>query len=757
MTRSVATILKLYKENPSQLTRAELLFVRVELKRLEKKQGGAAGEDAYEKIKREAAKRRRDASAAGRDIGPVPDIADVARREACRNDLAAFCRVYNPAAFRLPWCEYHFRAIRRIEEAATKGALYAFAFPRGRGKSTIARHASLWAVAYGWCRYVFMIGSNQDKADEALDGVKKVIRFLPLFAADFPEIAHAFVALKGISNKAAGQTCGGESTLIEWGKGQITLPTVPPPANWPPGWPLRADGMVPTSGSIISASGLTGEGLRGSVVTLATGEFLRPDLILLDDPQTADSAKSPSQCADRERLIAADLLGMAGPDKPISAVMPCTVIYPGDAADHLLDRALYPLWRGERAGLLKSMPADLTAWEQYRQVWAACAAKEPSDYDEANAYYLAHRAQLDAGAEASWAESKYDNEVSAIQHAMHRYLRSARAFWSEDMNCPLPLEEPSPDELKHDEITARLNHHARGLVPAWAQRLTAFIDVQHHLLWYAVCGWSEDFTGCVLDYGAWPDQRRPYFTKADARPTLAAATGVGSLEGSVWAGLEALTGQLLGRDWVAEGGALLRVERCLVDFGEGQLSDLVKKFCRESRHAAVLLPSKGMGLTAARNPIDEWRKKPGERRGHNWIIPVPERGRGRYLLFDANLCKSFLAGRLRQPLGEPGALTLFGSDADAHRMLADHFCSEYTVQTSRKASKSTTGREVQEWMERPNRPDNDLWDCCVGAAVAAAERGCALKEMRQAARAAGGQRRTLAEMQADARRRREGR
>src|SRR5262249_3527758 len=159
----------------------------------------------------------------------------------------------------------------------------------------------------------------------------------------------------------------------------LILPTVPPPANWPRSWALRGDGMVPTSGSVVSASGLTGDGIRGSLLTLPTGDSLRPDLVLLDDPQTAESARSPAQNAMREQLIAADVLGMAGPGRTISAVMPATVIAPGDMVDCLLDRQKHPLWRGERTRMLRSMPTDLDAWERYREVWARCALREPPD------------------------------------------------------------------------------------------------------------------------------------------------------------------------------------------------------------------------------------------------------------------------------------------------------------------------------------------------------------------------------------------
>ena len=72
-----------------------------------------------------------------------------------------------------------------------------------------------------------------------------------------------------------------------------------------------------------------------------------------------------------------------------------------------------------------------------------------------------------------------------------------------------------------------------------------FVDVQQNLLFFVVTGWEDDFTGVVIDYGAWPDQKRAYFTARDAQPTLAQAARGAGLEGSIYAGLEALTGKYL--------------------------------------------------------------------------------------------------------------------------------------------------------------------------------------------------------------------
>lgn len=614
----------------------------------------------------------------------------------------------------------------RIEEAVKQGELFALAMPRGSGKTAIVRHAALWAASYGHCRYAFVIGANAGKAEDSLASIKVFMRFLDLYGKDFPEIAHPVRELRGTANRAGGQKCFGRSTMIAWGKDRIVLPTVPPPKGWPKSWPLRADGMVPSSGSVIGTSGLTGEGIRGSVMTLTTGEQLRPDLVLLDDPQTDESARSLTQNTEREQLVSAGVLGMAGPGGRLAAIMPCTVIQAGDMADRILDRKLHPLWRGERTRLLRSMPVDLARWEEYFELYRRCAQKEPPDYGEAIDYYRDKQSWLEEGAEASWPERKRDWEVSAIQHAMHLYCRDVRAFFSEYQNDPLPLTPPSPGDLTADQIAGRVNRVPRGVSPIDCTRLTAFIDVQQDLLFWCVCAWADGFTGAVVDYGTYPDQRRSYFSLREALPTLSQATGVGSLEGSLFAGLSTLTQSLLGRDWRSQSGGPLRVERLLIDAGWGQSTDLVRRFCRQSPHVALLIPSFGRGISAAGNPIADWPKREGERRGLEWMIPPARPGQVRHVLYDANYWKCFLFARLGQPLGERGALTLFGTEPHAHRLFADHLTAEYRVRTTGR------GREVEEWRQRPHRPDNHWLDCAAGCCVAASLLGVDLAETQEA-------------------------
>lgn len=676
----------------------------------------------YDKYRSQQADIARKASAGRREIGGIPPIADVARRDRCRKSLKEFCETYNPAAFHMAWSDDQLRSLARIEEAATRGAMYAFAEPRGSGKTTRCRMAALWAVSYGYCRYLYLLGANAEKAKDSLAAIKTMVRFLPEYAADFPEISYPATMLGGIANRAAGQTCGGESTLIEWGQDRIVLPTVRPPDNWPAGWPLRADGMVPTAGAVLGTSGLTGDGIRGSVVTLTTGEQVRPDFVILDDPQTDESAKSPSQNATREELIGGAVLGMAGPGRPIAAVMPCTVIAPGDCIDRILDRTRHPLWRGERSRLLRSMPADMAAWKAYFEVYADCAQAEPPDFGPANAYYLAHRAELDAGAEAAWDARKGDGDVSAVQHAMHLYFRNPRVFWAEYQNEPLEAEL-LPGALTFDPAAVlareRMAGTPRGSVPREGDRLTAFIDIGDHLLWYGVVAWDGRFGGTVIEYGTHPAQSRAYFKATDPRPGLADVYPGLSKSQRVFAGLSALLPRVVGAEYPREVGGGLRVSRCLVDSGDGDTADAVLKAVRASPLAALVYPSKGVGRSLTQVEVGRWKLRDGERSGWNWKLTAPAAGRGRGVQFDTDVWKTFLHERLTTPPGGAGALTLFGDDPKQHALLADHLAAEYAE------PQEVRGGKFQKWVERPHHPDNHWLDVLTGCCVAASVDGLA--------------------------------
>jgi len=667
----------------------------------------------YAAHKEAARARAAAASASGRDIGTLPAVADPERKRKAEESFRSFCESYFPLTFHLKWSGDHLRVVAKIEQAVLHGGLFAMAMPRGSGKTCLAECACLWAILFGHREFVCLIGSDEGHASGMLESIKTELECNELLAADFPEVCFPIQCLGGIANRCAGQLYQGKRTQIGWTANEVILPAMPD---------------SPASGAIIKVAGITGR-IRGMKFKRPDGQTARPSLVVLDDPQTDEAARSLSQCATRERILAGAVLGLAGPGRKISGIMPCTVIRPGDMADHVLDREKHPEWNGERTKLVASFPANEKLWAKYADLRAE-SLRAHGDLRDATAFYRAHREELDAGAVVAWPERFNHDEASAIQHAMNLKLQDEAAFFAEYQNEPLPEKAADEGLLSADQIAAKVNGMRQGEVPVGCNHLTMFVDIQGKLLFYLVAAWEEDFTGYVIDYGAYPRQRRAYFTLRDALPTLQAAAPGAGLEGAVYAGLEQLCNAQLGREWRRDDGASLKIERCLIDANWGTSTDIVYQFCRQSAHAAVLLPSHGRFVGAASVPFHEYKRRPGDRVGLNWRIPnVAGKRAIRHALFDANYWKSFVHARLAVAMGDRSCVSLFGRDAETHRLLAEHLTAEYRVKTQGR------GRVVDEWKPRPEAQDNHWLDALVGCAVGASMQGAALPQAGGAAHA----------------------
>ena len=673
-----------------------------------------SGLTGYEVVKESARARNAALSASGRDIGDLPEVVHPRRKKRARKSFEVFCRSYFPQTFHLPWSPDHLKAIGRIETGVLRGGLFAFAMPRGSGKTSLCETACIWAMLIGAREFVCLIGSDEGHAQEMLDSIKAELEANDRLLEDFPEAVYPIHCLEGIANRCAGQLYQGRRTHICWTAREIVLPTIPD---------------SPASGAVIRVAGLEGR-IRGMKFKRPDGASVRPSLVILDDPQTDESARSAAQCQKRESILAGAVLGLGGPGKKIAGVMPCTVIRPGDMADRILDREKHPEWQGERTKMVYAFPTNEKLWATYAQI-RADSLVSGSDGSEATEFYRKHRAEMDAGSEVAWPQRHHPDELSAIQHAMNLRLQDEAAFFAEYQNEPLPEDEGDPDMLTADQIAAKTNGMRHGEVPVGATHVTAFIDVQKECLFYLVCAWEEDFTGYVIDYGTWPPQKRAYFTLRDVTRTLGRSFPNAGLEGSIYAGLEKLTEELLGKEWRRDDGAAMRVERCLIDANWGQSTDVVYQFCRQSAHSAVLLPSHGRYVGASSVPFAEYKRKAGDRVGHHWRIPnVKGRRAVRHAVVDTNYWKSFVNARLAVPMGDPGCLSLFGRKAAEHRLLADHLTAEYRVKTEGR------GRTVDEWKPRAGNPDNHWFDCLVGCAVAGSIQGAVLfgTEAREQAR-----------------------
>lgn len=660
----------------------------------------------YGRHKDKAAKRQATVSAKGRDIPELPQVAQPKRREKCRRSLAAFLTTYFPLAFPLKWSPDHLKVIAKVEQVVLQGGLFALAMPRGSGKTTICERAVLWAVLYGHHKFAMLVGATAEKAEESVDKIKGELESNDLLFEDFPEACIPCRRLEGLPNRAAGQTYRGNPTRILWGKRTVVLATIPDAV---------CSGAIIKTGAIKSA-------VRGANVRRRDGSVERPTVVLMDDPQTRGSAKSLKQTAEREQVIAADVLGLAGPGKTISALMTCTVIEPDDVSDRILNRQLHPQWQGERMKLLYQFPKNMGLWDKYWELATNLFAQDATPETvraELNALYRKHRKAMDEGGVVAWEERKEPQHLSALQCAMELFYRDPEAFASEYQNEPLTKEVDTDELQTADQIVRRVNAYPRNRIPLRAQRLTAFVDVHDKVLYWMICWWDDDFTGGILDYGTWPDQRKSLFTQRAAQYTLKVATKKLKVVEAIKAGCRALFDDLLAREWNRDAdNAVMKIDRILVDAGYQYAGKEVRAAVRETAaYPRGISTSHGKGIKETDKPMSEWAVKSGKPGFHYRRQPYQNSTQW-HTLVDTNFWKTFVHEGLSQDPNDSQSISLFQAEAAVHRLLAQHLTAESRV---RKSSGSQT---VDIWTHLPAKPDNHWFDCLVGCAVAARELGC---------------------------------
>lgn len=628
------------------------------------------------------AERSRQRSRMGRDIYPIPVIRSPQTRMRCRDDLGAFCSHYLPYWFTKPFGSPHLALIRSLETILRDGGRQAVAMPRGSGKSTIVAAAIMWALLYGHRRYVVVVGANSKSAHKfiSLIGTTLATKNTPL-SYDFPEATYPIQCLGGSAIQARGQHYRGELTRINITTEQLILPTIP---------------RSPASGSRVVALGI-GSAIRGQSAEAPDGTILRPDCVLLDDVQSDADAISPARIDKLSGLISGVIKGLARSGERLAQISTCTVVSVDDLADKMLND---PLWHGLRTSALSTMPTNLDAWREYKDVLFERGE------DDARLYYREHFDELTEGASASWPED-YDSShyEDAIHYNMTLWAEDERSFWAERQNQP---QRPSGLQtiLSAGEIASKLSYIPHYDCHEKTYKITAGIDVHDDIIYYSVIGLQTDYTASILDYGTYPKQNRPYFYRGSGIINLTQVYG-GEAASNVLQGLEALLRDLSQLRFRIEGGAgELAIERILID--SGWRNEVIYEAIRRSQVSGAIA-CKGVSIRASQKPMNDWGRKAGRVKGWHIVEERIEGGR-HVILVDVNYWKTRLHEALSTPPGQAGEMTVFGDDSQRHRMLADHLVSE-------AAKVEEAQNTVVVWQIKPST-ENHLLDCCCYAYAA---------------------------------------
>lgn len=611
------------------------------------------------------------------DIGPIPAVVNPDRREACRFDFKLFCETYFPEACYLGWADFHLYAIKKIEDVILHHSRYAWAMPRGSGKTTIARIGVVWGLLYGHIKYPVIIGSDAGAAENILSAINTILSSPGDLADDFPEVCFPLLKLEGKSQATHSQTCQGERTRMTTKASKMVLPTIK---------------GSPSSGSIIQAFGLTG-GIRGAFHQTEEGRILRPDTVILDDPSTDESAASDTQNKTREEIIRKSVMKMNAPDTKMAAMMPCTIIRKHDLAYRFLDRSRNPAWLGTVTKMVPQMPKNLEFWEvEYRRVWEEGLLTEGDNGDKANIFYMEHREKLEEGAKVSWLDRIEGNDITALQSAMHIYLDDKDSFHSEYQNDPLDGLDGEDNILQKPELEKRcLKSIKVKTVPTWCRRLVAHADVGTSSgIHYTVLGIGERFQCSVI-------------TKGHVRAKFKGLTP----EAGIIKGLNQAIERCTIPFKIDGGNGEMVIEIMGID--AGYKPDAIYRVCREHEHSAILRPTKGEGVKPGKS-LFRTRDKQSQS-GEGWIYgPVKNSTRPvRLLRFDANHWKTFVFNRATGIAGAPGSMVFCG-EKDQYREYFDHLTAEYRERVT------VDSNDYDQWSPLVNR-QNHYFDTLVGACL----------------------------------------
>lgn len=665
-------------------------------------------EEGYAEAKRYMSRYNRDAKVDVQEVGEPAKIKNPRRRNRCRLNLKSFLTTYLKHKFPLKFSPSHELLIDVVERAVLEGTQQLIVYPRGSGKTTVARASVLWALMYGHRKFPFLFAADDTKARQHIDAIKRDLYKNPLFGEDFPELLQPIRHAENTSQRAKYQKYHGEHTGLVWGADAITLPDYPPTQK------------AGNAGGILGTGTITGSS-RGVLV-----DDTRPDFVFIDDPQTRASAKSKTQVQDRVDIVNGDIMGLAGPGKEISAVMTATVIYQDDLAHQFLDPETNPEWGGIRISMLGAWPTNVELWEQWNDIRVDCLQHGQSDLARAHKFYRKNRKAMDAGAEVYWADRVDRGYVSAIESAMSRYYQDKRTFASEYQNEPLDLFEDAGGMPSMEELRTRESVYPRRVIPDWGTMLVAMIDVQKNVLYYGVKAMCDGFTGSMISYGTWPDQGRQYYNLADCRKTIFRAKPGAGYEGALHHALHQCMNELENAEYFRLDGTQMTIDKGLVDAQYGNSTDIVYQVCHERGANTPWIPSHGKGITAKQKVLNDRPPKRGEQRGPNWYIPALDiKSRPvRHVNYDTNWWKTFAAERWSTAVPEVGSQTMHKDGF--HRIYYEHLHAEYAMRVK------TEARTALEWLEKPTGKDNHFFDIDVGCYVAASIAGLKMKEMKTA-------------------------
>lgn len=427
--------------------------------------------------------------ARARELREIPLIAHPVERWCCGNSLLEFGLRYflgPDKMLKRPPSKRMCKFVNALQDTIRFGGNRHIRWPRGKGKSTWIKIAAIWAMVYGYRRFIVFLAATKPMAEEAVAEIWRFCMEDPLFAEDFPEFAIPLADVATSPQRCRIQTYHGIRThIIENVRFSYKR--------------FAALENFPQTGGIIAARGAD-QAIRG----LNIGS-MRPDFIFIDDPQTDDDAKSPQRLDKIEARIQGAVLGLGETNRTIAAVMASTPIEPDDISERYADPERHPEWLTTTEQLVARFGP-----EEWITRYLAEVARDNLAHDvmltRSRAFYVEHRAEIEDGAEVM-DDLDFDPmlEVSAYQHALNRlHMMKPKAFYSE---CQMkPTRAQGVFRLEARRVAKNLSGYDLGTVPPECdQGILAYVDVNDIVgLRWEIMAFGKGRVTATLAYGRYP-------------------------------------------------------------------------------------------------------------------------------------------------------------------------------------------------------------------------------------------------------------
>ena len=572
-----------------------------------------------------------------------PECRDPKKRAQLEQDAEAWLRFYFRSAYDRPFNEAHQAIIKSVVEAAKSGGRFAMAAPRGIGKSTLLAGLALFLKLSGLVKFPGYLPWDEKEKIEGLEFWKNALCFNDRLAAYYPQYCTPFVASAGSSQKL-------RSLLKEDGKpwgGRLII--------------SQGKIVFPGGRGVIGSRTLNGNP-RGLRHNTWDGRTLRPDFLMIDDPQDRETAVSEIRVSKAIKKIDADISFMGRFGEKLPLIMACTIIQSGDVADHYVHHAG---WDSICVALISKWPEgweDLEA-DSFRRCREFGDIVNSSEHKRdkgkaARAYYKEHKAVMTKGMEVIDANAydKKNKQPDALYAALEAYyLAGPEAFMAEYQNAPLKQGE-SIYELTPQLICSRTNDRPAYSVPDWAKLTIVGTDLNDYGLHSVAVSFGNDQSAAVVWYKRFDRKGRPICNKTMTTKQKNDAF----YEALVEHGKEVANLPL------QKEGKKVDVDLWVIDRPYPK-PDLVHGFCNDYRKrlGIPIIPAWGVDFTKYR-PFGKYIVGKPREQCHLWEWPT-----GQGIAWNVDYWREIAQRAWLGSVGAPGACSIFNG---RHREFADHIC-----------------------------------------------------------------------------------